>query len=181
MKEAENEFGKIDILVNAAGVLEDGLPAMANAKTEHIDWIIDTNTKGTMFFMRAAINRMLKQGSGSIVNVASVGGVYGNSGAAYTASKAGLIGVSRHTALVYADKSIRANVVSPGTVVTPMVEDLTDDDFDPDLLEVISKHGDNSLPASSPEDIANVILFLASDDSKAVTGQNIIADYGAFL
>ena len=92
-------YGKLDIIINNAGVLEEGLLPIDRVKNEDMDYLMDINTKGTMNCMREASRLMLEQGSGSIVNVASVAGVAGNGGAAYVASKAAVVGVTRHTAM----------------------------------------------------------------------------------
>ena len=113
--EAVQAYGKLDILVNNAGVLEEGLKPIDRVEDADMDRILDINTKGTMYCMRAATAKMEEAGCGSIVNVASVAGVMGCGGAAYVASKAAIIGITRHTALRFAGKGIRCNAVCPGT------------------------------------------------------------------
>lgn len=146
---------------------------------EEIDRIIDINTKGTMYCMRKASANM-NTGS-SIVNIASVAGVIGNGGAAYVASKAAVIGLSKHTALRFASKQIRCNTICPGSIATPMTMNLKQDSLDKELKESMMKHNDLTLPICMSEDVANIALFLASDESKAITGQAIIADFGSTL
>ena len=174
-------FGKVDILVNNAGVLEEGLKPIDCVLDDDIDYIIDTNTKGAMYCMREAANTMMKTGSGSIVNVASVAGVVGNGGAAYVSSKAAIIGVTKHTALRFAGTNIRCNVVCPGTIVTPMVAHMKPENLDRNMMGQMAKHSDLSVKPCMPDDVANIILFLASDESRSITGQTIISDFGSTL
>ncbi len=174
-------YGKVDILVNNAGVLENGLLPIDKVKDEDLDRIIDTNTKGTAYCMRAASAEMAKTGQGSIVNVASVAGVYGNGGAAYVASKSAIVGLTRHTALRFAGTGIRCNVVCPGTIVTPMVAQMNPANLDPDMFGQMQKHGDLRVQPCMADDVANILLFLASDESRALTGQTIVSDFGSSL
>ena len=146
-----------------------------------MDRIIDINTKGTMYCMRAASAKMAEAGGGSIVNVASVAGVMGCGGAAYVASKAAVIGITRHTALRFAGTGVRCNAVCPGTIVTPMVAGMNPANMDADMFGQMAKHGDLKVPPCMPEDVANILLFLASDESRAITGQAIVSDFGSTL
>ena len=174
-------YGKVDILVNNAGVLESGLKPIDRVTDEDMDRIIDINTKGTMHCMREVTAEMAKAGGGSIVNVASVAGVMGCGGAAYVASKAAVIGVTRHTALRFAGKGIRCNAICPGTIVTPMVADMKTQVLDADMMGAMAKHSDMAVQPCMPEDVANIILFFASDESRAITGQAIVTDFGSTL
>lgn len=174
-------FGKVDILVNNAGILEAGLKPIDRVLDEDMDRIIDTNTKGTMYCMREAGVEMAKAGEGSIVNVASVAGVLGCGGAAYVASKAAIVGITRHTALRFAGTKIRCNAVCPGTVVTPMVAGMNTANMDEDMFGQMAKHADLKVQPCMPEDVANILLFLASDESRAITGQVIVSDFGSSL
>ena len=174
-------YGKVDILVNNAGVLEEGLKPIDRVVNADMDRIIDTNTKGTMYCMRAASAKMAENGSGSIVNVASVAGVMGCGGAAYVASKAAIIGITRHTALRFAGTGIRCNAVCPGTIVTPMVAGMNPANMDMDMFGQMGKHSDLKVQPCMPADVANILLFLASDESRAITGQAIVSDFGSTL
>ena len=174
-------YGKVDILINSAGVLEEGLKPIDRVEDADMDRIIDINTKGTMYCMRAASNQMAAAGGGSIVNVASVAGVMGCGGAAYVASKAAVIGITRHTALRFAGTGVRCNAVCPGTIVTPMVAGMNLANMDADMFGQMAKHGDLKVPPCMPEDVANILLFLASDESRAITGQAIVSDFGSTL
>ena len=174
-------YGKLDILVNNAGVLEEGLKPIDRVTDEDMNRIIDINTKGTMFCMREATAEMAKAGGGAVVNVASVAGVVGCGGAAYVASKAAIIGITRHTALRFAGKGIRCNAICPGTIVTPMVASMKTQVLDADMMGAMAKHSDMAVPPCMPEDVANIILFFASDESRAITGQAIVTDFGSTL
>ena len=170
---AAEHFGTLDILVNNAGVLDEGLLPIDKVADSEIDRIIDINTKGTMYFIRAALEIMLKNKSGSIVN--------GGGGAAYVASKAAGLGITKHTAMRCAKDGVRCNAICPGMIKTPMTAGQTMDSMDPDMMGAMAVHSDLRLPACSAEDVANSILFLASDESDPVTRQCIVLDYGANL
>ncbi|MEF9840713.1 MAG: SDR family oxidoreductase [Lachnospiraceae bacterium] len=178
---AVEKFGKLDILVNNAGVLEKGMLPIDKYLDEDLSRNFEINTKGTMHCIRSATKAMLNNKGGSIVNVASIAAVVGCGGASYVASKAALIGVARHTAIRFASKGIRCNSVCPGNVVTPMTKFTDPATLDAEFMGEMRKHCDLSLPPCMPEDIANVILFLASDDSRALTGQVLTPDYGSNL
>ena len=178
---AVEAYGKVDILVNNAGVLEEGLKPIDRVTDDDLDRILDINTKGTMYCMRAATVEMSKNGSGSIVNVASVAGVMGCGGAAYVSSKAAIIGVTKHTALRFAGTGIRCNAVCPGTIVTPMVAGMNPANMDADMFGQMAKHSDLKVSPCMPEDVANILLFLASDESRAITGQALVTDFGGTL
>ena len=100
---------------------------------------------------------------------------------AYVASKSAVIGLTRHTAYRFAGKGIRCNAVCPGTVVTPMVTNINGGDQDPDMMEQMGKHMDFAVQPCMPEDVANILLFFASDESRPVTGQIVISDFGSSL
>lgn len=177
------QLGQVDVIVNCAGILEAGLPAIDKFKDEDLDRILDTNTKGTMYCMREASRAMLAAGKGgSIINVASVAGVVGNGGAAYVASKGAIIAASRHAALRLNRDNIRVNAICPGSINTPMnsgaqvIPDM-------DLINQLMKHADISRNPMicEPEHVAHLIVYLASDESAPVTGQSIVMDYGVNL
>ncbi len=174
--------GRIDVLVNSAGIIEDGLPSIDKLKNEDLDSIIDTNTKGTMYCMREASRIMLSQKSGSIINIASVAGVIGNGGAAYVASKGAIIAASRHAALRLNRDNIRVNAICPGSINTPM-NDSAQVIPDMDLIQQLMKHADITREpmACEPEHVCHLIIYLASDESLPVTGQAIVMDYGVNL
>lgn len=178
---AMEKYGKVDILINNAGVLDNGLKAVDKFSEEDINKVLDINTKGTMFMIREASKEMAKANYGSIVNVASVAGVMGCGGAAYVASKAAVVGVTRHTALRFAGTGVRCNAICPGTIVTPMVAGMSPENMDMDIFGQMMKHNDLKVAPCMPEDVANMLLFFASDESRAITGQTIVTDFGSTL
>ncbi|MGM9636817.1 MAG: SDR family NAD(P)-dependent oxidoreductase [Eubacteriales bacterium] len=176
---AVETFGKVDILVNNAGVLDTGLKAVDKYLDDELPKIIAINQIGTMQCIKAALAVMGE--GGSIVNVASVAGINGGGGAAYVSTKAALIGITKHTALLLANKKIRCNAVCPGSIATPMTAGMNPQNMDMDMFGAMRKHNDLSVGICMPDDVANILLFLASDESRAVTGQAIVSDFGSSL
>lgn len=172
-------FGQLDILVNNAGVLDVNLRSIANFDNDDLDRVININTKGAMYCMRAALN-VMKEGS-SIVNIDSVAGAFGTGGAAYVASKAAMIGITKHTALVNAKNKIRCNVINPGTIITPMTTTIDRTQLDMTVMTAMLAHNDLTVSPCMPIDVANVALFLASDEARPITGQSISCDFGSTL
>lgn len=157
-------FGKINILVNNAGITRDNL--LIRMSEEDWDKVLQVNLKGAFLFSKAVARPMMKQRSGAMVNVASIIGLIGNAGQCnYAASKAGLIALTKSVAKELAARNIRANAVAPGFIKTKMTEKLSED-IRKKMLEAIPL-GRFGLP----EDVANVVLYLASDASSYVTGQ----------
>jgi len=179
IKTAVDTYGAVDILVNNAGILDTGLKAIDKFDDVEIQKIISVNQIGTMQMIRAALEKM-KSGA-SIVNVASVAGYNGGGGAAYVSSKSAIIGVTKHTAMLLAKEGIRCNAICPGTIVTPMVAGMAPETLDPRMMGAMATHGDLTLPPCMPEDVANILLFLASEESRAITGQIIVTDFGVNL
>ena len=179
VKQIHADFGSIDILVNNAGVLDTGLAPVDKFDDAETQKVISINQIGTMQCIRAALQYM-KEGA-SIVNVASVAGVNGGGGAAYVSTKSAIIGITKHTALLLADKYIRCNAVCPGTIVTPMTMNMKPEALDMRMMGAMSKHADLKIRPCMADDVANIICFLASDDSKALTGQVMVSDFGASL
>jgi len=166
-----NDFGRIDVLVNNAGITRDGL--MMRMTESQWDAVINVNLKSAFNFIHACTPIMLKQKSGSIINMASVVGVSGNAGQAnYSASKAGLIGLAKSIAKELGSRGIRANAIAPGYIQTDMTENLPAE-IKEAMLKSISLRR-----AGTPEDIANTALFLASDLSSYITGQVLVCDGG---
>lgn len=182
IEEAVSKFGKLDVLVNNAGVLDTGLKGINNFLDEDLDKVVNINQKGVMYCIRAALKYMVPAQSGSIVNVASVAGYNGGGGAAYVASKAATIGITKHTAMRLATSHIRCNVVCPGNILTPMTAGMDYTNMDMEMFGAMAQHCDlKGCQSCTAEDVANVLLFFASDDSKPITGQVMVCDYGSNL
>ncbi|MDE6681155.1 MAG: 3-oxoacyl-[acyl-carrier-protein] reductase [Muribaculaceae bacterium] len=171
VEQIKNDFGRIDILVNNAGITKDGL--MMRMTEAQWDAVIAVNLKSAFNFIHAVLPIMLRQRSGSIINMASVVGVHGNAGQCnYAASKAGLIALAKSIAQEVGSRNIRANAIAPGFIETAMTEALPDE---------VRKEWTAKIPlrrGGKVEDIANVATFLASDMSGYVTGQVIQVDGG---
>ncbi len=165
---------RIDILVNNAGITRDDL--IMRMKPEDWNDVIDTNLSGTFWTIKAATRPMLKARSGRIVNITSVSGQAGQMGQAnYSSAKAGLIGLTKATARELASRGITCNAVAPGFVVTELTQDL-----DPKLLDVI-KAQTPLARFGTPEEIANAVAFLASDEAAYITGQVLAVDGGLVM
>ena len=169
VKAVTNDLGKIDILVNNAGITRDGL--MLRMKDEDFDAVLDTNLKGAFNMIRACYSGFIRKNSGRIINISSVSGIMGNAGQAnYSASKAGVIGLTKSVARELASRGITCNAVAPGFIQTDMTENLGDNN---PLL--------NSIPLGrmgKPEDIAAAVAFLASDSAAYITGEVLKVDGG---
>lgn len=169
VKAVTNDLGKIDILVNNAGITRDGL--MLRMKDEDFDAVLDTNLKGAFNMIRACYSGFIRKKSGRIINISSVSGIMGNAGQAnYSASKAGVIGLTKSVARELASRGITCNAVAPGFIQTDMTENLGDNN--PIL---------NSIPLGrmgKPEDIAAAVAFLASDSAAYITGEVLKVDGG---
>ena len=166
VEEIHKDFGRIDILVNNAGITRDGL--MMRMSEQQWDMVINVNLKSVFNFTKAVSAIMLKQKSGSIISMSSVVGVSGNAGQAnYSASKAGIIGFTKSVAKELGSRNIRANAVAPGFIITDMTAQLPEDVRKEWAAKIPLRRG------GTPEDIADVCTFLASDMSRYVTGQVI--------
>ena len=168
------KFQKIDILVNNAGITRDSL--ILRMKDEDFDAVIDTNLKGIFYCTKAAAKVMLKARSGRIVNIASVVGEIGNAGQAnYSAAKAGVIALTKTSAKEFASRGINVNAVAPGFIETDMTNVLKDE---------VKSEMSKSIPLNrfgKPEDVANVVAFLASDSASYITGQTLNVDGGMVM
>jgi len=168
------KFGGLDILVNNAGITRDGL--LARMKDEDFDAVINTNLKGVFYTTRAATKIMMKARKGRVINMASVVGIIGNAGQAnYSAAKAGVIGFTKTVAKELAGRGITANAVAPGFIETDMTAVLSDKAKEAMEANIPLKRG------GKPEDVANAVLFLASDMASYITGQVINVDGGMVM
>jgi len=182
-------YGKLDVLVNVAGTIEPGLHPIDDYSDEELERVIATNIKGTMLVTRAATQIFTKQGTGNVVTVSSVSAVTGCGTAVYTATKGALISMTKHIALRYAYKkpTVRANCVCPGSVWTDMTRNevaAQEAGYTPlanEFNDSVAKHSCADVGISKTVDIANVLLFLASDESAGVNGQVITVDWGCNL
>jgi 3-oxoacyl-[acyl-carrier protein] reductase len=168
------DFGKIDVLVNNAGMIRDGLAMRMSI--EDWDTVINTNLRGAFNFTQAIVRAMIKQRSGRIINISSVIGLIGGAGQTnYAASKAGLIGLTKSLARELASRHITVNAIAPGFVTTDMTAGLSDE-----IKKAI--HGKIPLgKTGTPEDIASAVAFLASSDSSYITGQVLCVDGGIVM
>ena len=174
IKFAKDKFGSVDVIVNNAGITRDNLIM----RMSEADWdaVLTVNLKGAFNVIKSAARTLMKQRAGVIVNMASVSGVMGNAGQAnYSASKAGLIGLTKSVAKELASRNIRCNAIAPGFIETPMTAKLPED---------IQKAYKDSIPLKrfgQVEDIANLAVFLAGDKAKYITGQVINVDGGLVM
>lgn len=168
------ECGRLDVLVNNAGITRDGL--LIRMKEEDWDRVIEVNLKGTFHCTKAALGVMIKQRSGRIISIASIVGVMGNSGQAnYAASKAAILGFTKSVAREYANRGVTANAVAPGFIKTAMTGQLSED---------VQARMREQIPLGrlgTPEDVAEAVAFLASDAAAYVTGQVIHVNGGMWM
>ena len=171
MKDVIKEYKRIDILVNNAGVTRDGL--LMQMKEEDFDTVVDTNLKGAFHTIRFVARQMLKQRSGRIINLSSVVGLRGNGGQVnYSASKAGIIGLTKSAAKELASRGITVNAIAPGFIETEMTAVLPEETKAATLKEIpLQKFG-------KPEDVAQAAAFLASEEAAYITGQVLCVDGG---
>ena len=168
------EFGKIDVLINNAGITKDNL--ILRMKDEQWDSVIETNLKGVFLTTRASVKYFLKQRYGKIINISSVVGITGNIGQSnYSASKAGIIGFSKSIARELAIRNITVNIVAPGFIDTPMTSVLPDGIKEDFIKKIPLKR------MGTPTDIANIVLFIASPLADYITGQVINVDGGMVM
>ena len=168
------EFTNIDILINCAGITKDSL--LMKMKEEDWDRVIDVNLKSIYNTCHSLIRPMMKNKKGKIINIASVVGIIGNAGQAnYSASKAGIIGLTKTMAKEFASRNITVNAIAPGYIQTEMTEHLSDEAKQAFMNVVPLKR------AGTPEDVANAAAFIASDDASYVTGQVICVDGGMVM
>ena len=171
VEQVKSDFSRIDILVNNAGITKDGL--MLRMTESQWDDVINVNLKSAFNFVHAVAPIMLSQRAGSIINMASVVGVHGNAGQCnYSASKAGMIGLAKSIAQELGSRGVRANAIAPGFIITDMTNQLSEEVKAEWAKRIPLRRG------GTPEDVANIATFLASDMSSYVTGQVIQVDGG---
>ncbi|GMA61766.1 3-oxoacyl-[acyl-carrier-protein] reductase [Alicyclobacillus fastidiosus] len=167
-------FGRVDILVNNAGIARDGL--LMRMKDEDWDDVLNTNLRGAFYMTRQVARPMMKQRDGRIINITSVSGIMGNAGQVnYSSAKAGMIGLTKASAKELAARNITVNAVAPGYISTEMTEVLGDD---------VTEHMLSAIPLGrpgTPEDVAAVVEFLASDAARYITGQVLNVDGGMVM
>lgn len=169
VKAVSAELGKVDILVNNAGITRDGL--VLAMKDADFDAVLNTNLKGAFNMIRACYSGFIRKKSGRIINISSVSGIMGNAGQAnYSASKAGLIGLTKTVARELASRNVTCNAVAPGFIQTAMTKDIAENN----ALRVTIPMG----RMGKPEDIAAAVAFLASDEASYITGEVIRVDGG---
>jgi 3-oxoacyl-[acyl-carrier protein] reductase len=174
MKKCIEEFGSLDILVNNAGITKDGL--LMRMKEEDFDSVIDTNLKGAFNCTKHVSAIMLKQRSGRIINISSVSGLTGNAGQVnYSSAKAGILGMTKAVAKELASRNVTCNAVAPGYIQTDMTDVLSEKVKDTIMSIIPLKRLGN------PEDVANAVAFLASEEASYITGQVINVDGGMVM
>lgn len=174
VKATIDTFGKLNILVNNAGITKDNL--LMRMKEEEWDDVININLKGVFLCTKAVTRQMMKQRGGRIINISSIVGVSGNPGQAnYVAAKSGVIGLTKTTAKELSSRGITVNAIAPGFITTDMTDKLTEDVKEQMLKQIpLARFGE-------PSDIANVVVFLASEDSRYMTGQTLHVDGGMVM
>ena len=174
VKQAVAAYGQVDIFINNAGITRDGL--LLRMKNADWDAVLDTNLKGAFLCTRAVAKVMSKQRSGRIINISSVVGEMGNAGQAnYCASKAGLLGLTKSVARELARRNVTVNAITPGFITTEMTEDMTEK-----AQETMTEQIPLGRPGSA-EDVANAVVFLASEQSAYITGQVLGVNGGMYM
>ena len=174
VKQAVEAYGQVDVFVNNAGITRDGL--LLRMKNDDWDAVLDTNLKGAFLCTRAVAKVMSKQRSGRIINISSVVGEMGNAGQAnYCASKAGLLGLTKSVARELARRNVTVNAITPGFITTEMTEDMTEK-----AQEAMTEQIPLGRPGSAA-DVANAVIFLASDQSAYITGQVLGVNGGMYM
>lgn len=173
-------FGRIDILVNNAGIADKHRP-ITECTPEFWNEVIAVDQTSIFYMCKETLKYMEPAASGSIVNISSIGGVFGSAGISYSAAKAAVLGMTKNIAIQFAGKGIRCNAVCPGPTPTELNAPDRMKDFTGWFADVCGAHMDLTRPEATAEDQAKAILYFASDDSAAVTGQYLIVDNGTTL
>ena len=174
IKDTVAQLGSLDILVNNAGITKDNV--LLRMKEDQWDQVMAVNLKGTFNCTKAAMRVMLRQKSGTIVNIASITGLMGNAGQSnYSASKAGVIGFTKAVAREYADRGISINAVAPGFITTAMTDAIPEREREELIKQIPMKK------LGTPEDVANAVCFLASEEAQYITGQVLGVNGGLYM
>ena len=174
VQETLDKYGKIDVLINNAGIIQDAL--VVKMTEEQWDRVININLKGPFNCIQAVVGAMMEKGGGEIINVSSIVGLYGNIGQTnYAAAKAGLIGMTKTLSKELGKKGIRVNAIAPGFILTPMTVGI------PEKILEMMKEKTPLKRLGLPEDVANTLLFLASDEASFINGAVISVDGGLLL
>jgi len=179
-EEAVARFGRMDILVNNAGNVDEHTPAI-RVTDELWDNVVSVNLSSTFYLSREFLMRLEREQAGSIINISSIAGVGGKGGAAHSASKYGVIGLTKNIAVQYAGTGVRCNAVCPGPTPTELNLPEELEEFDRDFMTICARHTDMTVGQSEVSDQAEAILFLASDAARFVTGQVLVVDRGMCL
>lgn len=174
------KYGRIDVLVNNAGIADKHRSIL----TCDEDWyksIVAVNQDSVYYMTKAVVTHMMKQGTGSIINVSSIGGVFGNAGIAYSSAKAAVNGMTKNLAIQFAGTGIRCNAVCPGPTETPLFDEVNFEGMDKEFSKICAGHCCYDVPKAKAVEQANAILFFGSDLSSAVTGQIVVVDKGFTL
>ena len=175
---AYSDSGKLDILVNNAGIMDD-FSGVGDVNDEMMNKVFDLNVFAPFYTSRKAVNIFLKEGKGVIVNIASIGGLYGaRAGAVYTASKHALVGLTKNTGYMYAKKNIRCNAICPAAIETDIGSGEYMKHVNQDGMNTIMANIGGNPRSGSPAEIAEIAVFLASDESSLINGQCLAADAG---
>ena len=175
---AYSDSGKLDILVNNAGIMDD-FSGVGDVNDEMMNKVFDLNVFAPFYTSRKAVNIFLTEGRGVIVNIASIGGLYGaRAGAVYTASKHALVGLTKNTGYMYAKKNIRCNAICPGAIETDIGSGEYMKHVNQDGMNTIMANIGGNPRSGSPSEIAEIAVFLASDESSLINGQCLAADAG---
>lgn len=175
---AYTNSGKLDILVNNAGMMDD-FSAVGDVKDDMLNKIFDLNVFANFYTSRKAVNIFLKEGKGNIINIASLSGLYGaRAGAVYTAAKHALVGLTKNTGFMYAKQNIRCNAICPGGVETDIGSGEYMKHINEDAMNIIMTGMGGNPRNGNTAEIAEIVLFLASDESSLINGQCIVSDAG---
>ena len=174
VKDTISKYGRIDVLINNAGIIQDAL--VVKMTEEQWDRVININLKGPFNCIQGVVEQMIAQGSGVIINISSVVALYGNVGQTnYSATKSGLIGITKTLAKELGRKGIRVNAVAPGFIITPMTASV------PEKILDLMKEKTPLKRLGKPEDVANTLLFLSSDEASFINGSVISVDGGLIM